>query len=64
MIVRRPGCSLCREEALDLSTVLYPDLPDPKPRLISVVAERTSLTGYLECFKGVSCRVVVVRTGN
>ena len=47
MVVRRPGWPLCREGALDLSQELYPKLPDPKPALIGIVAETTSLDPFI-----------------
>lgn len=52
-VVRRPGCQLCREEALDLSTQLLPSLPSlsKKPKLVAVVSETTSVDGFLDCFK-------------
>lgn len=53
-VVRRPGCILCREEAMDLSTNLYPRLASnsKKPKLVAVVAETTSVDGFLDAFKG------------
>ncbi|KAM3570357.1 hypothetical protein VYU27_007580 [Nannochloropsis oceanica] len=53
-VVRRPGCILCREEAMDLSTQLAPRLKGLKkqPRLMAVVAETTSVDGFVEAFKG------------
>jgi hypothetical protein len=53
-VVRRPGCILCREEAMDLSTQLAPRLKSIKkqPKLMAVVAETTSVDGFLEAFKG------------
>lgn len=53
-VVRRPGCVLCREEAMDLSTKLLPQLKKagakPRPKLVAVVAETTSVDGFLEAF--------------
>lgn len=52
-VVRRPGCVLCREEAMDLSTQLLPQLRaggKPRPKLVAVVAETTSVDGFLEAF--------------
>jgi len=53
-VVRRPGCVLCREEAMDLTTQLAPRLKGLKkqPRLMAVVAETTSVDGFVEAFKG------------
>lgn len=56
-VVRRPGCVLCREEAMDLSTKLLPQLKSssgggkPAPRLVAVVDETTSVDGFLEAFQ-------------
>lgn len=52
-VVRRPGCILCREEAMDLSTKLLPQLKasgKPAPKLVAVVDETTSVDGFLEAF--------------
>lgn len=53
-VVRRPGCVLCREEAMDLSTKLLPQLKQsggkPMPKLVAVVAETTSVDGFLDAF--------------
>ena len=52
-VVRRPGCVLCREEAMDLSTQLAPRLKGLKKKvnLVAVVAETTSVDGFLDAFK-------------
>jgi hypothetical protein len=50
-VVRRPGCVLCREEAMDLSTKLLPQL-NQGTKLVAVVDETTSVDGFLEAFKG------------
>lgn len=52
-VVRRPGCVLCREEAMDLSTKLLPQIKadgKPRPKLLAVVAETTSVDGFLDAF--------------
>lgn len=45
---------LSSEEALDLTLDLMPNLPEPKPRLVAVIAETTSVQPWIdEYFKGV-----------
>eukprot|EP01101_Sappina_pedata_P013419 TRINITY_DN9684_c0_g1_i1.p1 TRINITY_DN9684_c0_g1~~TRINITY_DN9684_c0_g1_i1.p1 ORF type:complete len:215 (-),score=61.85 TRINITY_DN9684_c0_g1_i1:88-732(-) len=49
MVVRRPGCSLCREEALELSSLL-PKLEAKKIPLIAIVHEQLGSHEFFDHF--------------
>lgn len=49
-VVRRPGCALCREHAVDLSEK-QPDFAAKGVKLVGVVHEKLGVEEFSDCFK-------------